>query len=105
MRRRRTPVPGRDGYLRAWSVTHGGYDPATGGVLVRRWLGLTYLFARPLAALGTPPAAVTAVGGGGGRGRGGGGGRRGGRTDAATRCHPSRPAPDRGRSRAEPAIR
>ncbi|MBL7488720.1 CDP-alcohol phosphatidyltransferase family protein [Frankia sp. AgW1.1] len=61
MRRRRTPVPGRDGYLRAWSVTHGGYDPATGGVLVRRWLGLTYLFARPLAALGTPPAAVTAV--------------------------------------------
>ncbi|WP_052711117.1 CDP-alcohol phosphatidyltransferase family protein [Pseudofrankia sp. DC12] len=61
MRRRRTPLPGRDDYLRAWSVTHGGYDPATGGVLVRCWLGLTCLLARPLAALGVAPAAVTVV--------------------------------------------
>jgi CDP-diacylglycerol--glycerol-3-phosphate 3-phosphatidyltransferase len=29
--------------------------------LVRRWLGLVYAFARPLAAVGTPPAAVTAA--------------------------------------------
>jgi CDP-diacylglycerol--glycerol-3-phosphate 3-phosphatidyltransferase len=61
MGRVRTPVPARDSYLRAWSVTHGGYDPATGGVLVRRWLRLTYLLARPLAVLGAPPSAVTAV--------------------------------------------
>jgi len=57
----RTPVPGRDEYFRAWSVTHGGYDPAEGGALVRRWLSLVYLFARPLAAAGTPPSAVTAA--------------------------------------------
>jgi CDP-diacylglycerol--glycerol-3-phosphate 3-phosphatidyltransferase len=54
-------VPGRDSYLQAWSITHGGYDPATGGMLVRRWLGLSYRLARPLAVVGTPPAGLTAV--------------------------------------------
>lgn len=61
MDRVRTPVPGRDSYLQAWSITHGGYDPATGGALVRRWLGLSYRLARPLAAVRTPPLALTAV--------------------------------------------
>jgi CDP-diacylglycerol--glycerol-3-phosphate 3-phosphatidyltransferase len=42
-------------------MTHGGYDPASGGALVRLWLGLTYRLARPLTAAGTPPAAVTAL--------------------------------------------
>jgi phosphatidylglycerophosphate synthase len=55
----RTPAPGRDEYFRAWAVTHGGYDPAAGGALVRRWLGLTYRLARPFARAGTPPAVLT----------------------------------------------
>ncbi|WP_198946260.1 CDP-alcohol phosphatidyltransferase family protein [Pseudofrankia asymbiotica] len=61
MGRVRTPVPGRIDYFAAWAVTHGGYDPATGGALVRGWLTVTYLLARPLATARTPPAAVTAA--------------------------------------------
>jgi len=59
MVRVRTPVPGRDGYFAAWAVTHGGYDPTKGSRLVRGWLSLIYLLARPLAAAGAAPAAVT----------------------------------------------
>lgn len=62
MDRVRTPVPGRDDYFAAWSVTHGDYVPARGSVIVRLWLGFAYQMARPLAAVGVPPAAVTVAG-------------------------------------------
>ncbi|MBX6390165.1 MAG: CDP-alcohol phosphatidyltransferase family protein [Frankia sp.] len=61
MVRMRTPVPGREDYFAAWAMTHGGYHPGSGGALVRHWLTLVYLLARPLAAARVPPAAVTAA--------------------------------------------
>jgi CDP-diacylglycerol--glycerol-3-phosphate 3-phosphatidyltransferase len=61
MGRVHTPVPGRIDYFAAWAGTHGGYDPTTGSALVRGWLTVTHTLARPLAAAGTPPAAVTAA--------------------------------------------
>ena len=56
-----TPIPGRDAYLAAWARTHGGYDPATGGALVRGWLGFSYRLARPLAAAAVPPSVLTGL--------------------------------------------
>ncbi|WP_091274781.1 CDP-alcohol phosphatidyltransferase family protein [Parafrankia irregularis] len=57
----RTRVPDRETYLVEWAALHGGYDPRTGSGMVRFWLGLTYLLARPLAAAGVAPGAVTAA--------------------------------------------
>ena len=51
-----------NGYARQWSALHGGYDPRTAGVLVRGWLRLAYVVARPLAARGVRPSAVTSAG-------------------------------------------
>jgi phosphatidylglycerophosphate synthase len=51
-------VLSRDGYLERWAVLHGGYDPR-GNVLVRRWLALTYVVARPLVRVGAAPDPVT----------------------------------------------
>lgn len=52
----------RDEYLAAWSRLHGGYDPATGSVWVRGWLLTAYAVARPFAARGVAPDAVTLAG-------------------------------------------
>jgi CDP-diacylglycerol--glycerol-3-phosphate 3-phosphatidyltransferase len=51
----------RAGYLQRWSALHGGVDPAA-SPLVRGWLGLTYVLARPLAARRVPPDLITLVG-------------------------------------------
>jgi CDP-diacylglycerol--glycerol-3-phosphate 3-phosphatidyltransferase len=55
-------VPDFDGYLGQWSLLHGGYDPRIGSRLVRGWLRGVYWAARPLAAAGVGPTAVTAAG-------------------------------------------
>jgi CDP-diacylglycerol--glycerol-3-phosphate 3-phosphatidyltransferase len=47
------------GYLDRWQELHGGYDPRTGSVWLRRWLVLVFRVGRPLARLGVPPDAVT----------------------------------------------
>jgi phosphatidylglycerophosphate synthase len=60
-RRPAGPVPDRAEYLRRWSPLHGGYDPA-GTTLAGRWLSLVYLAARPLAARGAAPDALTGWG-------------------------------------------
>lgn len=52
-------VLSRDEYLAAWSRWHGGTDPA-GSRLVRGWLTVAYLLARPVAGL--PPVVATAAG-------------------------------------------
>ncbi|WP_018634989.1 CDP-alcohol phosphatidyltransferase family protein [Parafrankia elaeagni] len=57
----RTPVPDRETYLVEWAALHGGYDPRTGPAMIRIWLTLTYCLARPLAAAGVAPGAVTAA--------------------------------------------
>lgn len=51
----------RDGYLDGWQELHGGYDPR-GNALVRTWLTGAYAVARPFAAAGVPPDAVTVAG-------------------------------------------
>lgn len=56
-----TPMPDRADYLRRWAPLHGGYEPGPGG-LVGRWLSLAYVAARPLAARGVSPDALTAWG-------------------------------------------
>ncbi len=48
-------------YLEGWQRLHGGYDPRA-NVLVRGWLTGSYAVARPVAAAGVPPDAVTVVG-------------------------------------------
>ncbi len=58
---RRILVPDRDTYLARWSVLHGGYDPRSSR-FVSGWLGLAYVGARPLAARGLGPDAVTLAG-------------------------------------------
>jgi CDP-diacylglycerol--glycerol-3-phosphate 3-phosphatidyltransferase len=55
----RPPLPSRAEYLDAWSRLHGG--AATTG-LVGWWIGGAYRVARPLAARGAGPDAVTALG-------------------------------------------
>ncbi len=54
-------VTDRDAYLDRWSALHGGYDPRS-SVWVSGWLRLVYLVARPFAAAGVPPDAVTLLG-------------------------------------------
>ena len=49
---------GREDYLAAWSRWHGGAD--TERPVVRGWLSLAYVLARPLAGL--PPILATALG-------------------------------------------
>jgi CDP-diacylglycerol--glycerol-3-phosphate 3-phosphatidyltransferase len=55
------PPPDREGYFDGWAALHGGYDPRS-NVLVRRWLGIAYVVARPLAAARIPPDVVTVCG-------------------------------------------
>lgn len=55
------PVPDRDGYLARWASLHGDYQPAPSS-LAGRWLSVAYLLARPLAARGVSPDALTAWG-------------------------------------------
>lgn len=58
-RRPRAPVPGREGYLDRWQALHGGYDPRDSR-MVGGWLAVAHAVARPLAAVGIRPSAVTA---------------------------------------------
>lgn len=51
----------RPEYFDAWAELHGGYDPR-GSTLVRTWLSLAYVAARPLASLRVPPSMVTLLG-------------------------------------------
>lgn len=48
-------------YLSRWAPLHGGYEPRPGS-LAGRWLSVVYAVARPLAARGVPPDALTAWG-------------------------------------------
>ncbi|MGZ4631701.1 MAG: CDP-alcohol phosphatidyltransferase family protein [Actinomycetes bacterium] len=50
----------RDDYLTDWAALHGGYDPRD-NALVRWWLSLTYVVARPLARTRVAPDAVTGL--------------------------------------------
>ena len=60
-RRPPEPEPGLADYLRRWAPLHGGYEPRAGS-LAGRWLSLAYAAARPLAARGVSPDALTAWG-------------------------------------------
>jgi phosphatidylglycerophosphate synthase len=60
-RRPVAPPPDLAGYLKCWAPLHGDYEPAPGS-LAGRWLTLAYLTARPLAARGVSPDALTAWG-------------------------------------------
>jgi phosphatidylglycerophosphate synthase len=55
------PVPNLPGYLARWAPLHGGYEPPPAS-LARRWLTVAYTVARPLAAGGVSPDALTAWG-------------------------------------------
>jgi phosphatidylglycerophosphate synthase len=55
------PVPDLAGYLKRWAPLHGDYEPAPASV-AGRWLTLAYTVARPLAARGVSPDALTAWG-------------------------------------------
>jgi len=72
------PLPDREAYFERWTHLHGGYDPRAGGAVVRFWLSLAYVLARPLARAGVSPDAVTGfalVLAGGATGLAGAGGR------------------------------
>jgi phosphatidylglycerophosphate synthase len=60
-RRPTAPVPDLAGYLTRWAPLHGDYEPAPASV-AGRWLTLAYTVARPLAARGVSPDALTAWG-------------------------------------------
>lgn len=60
-RRPPEPSPSCDEFLRRWSAAHGGYD-AAGSVFVNGWLRIAYVVARPLAARGIAPDALTGWG-------------------------------------------
>lgn len=51
----------REEYFERWAVLHGGLDPRT-SIPVQAWLTVTYVLARPLAALRVSPNAVTMIG-------------------------------------------
>ena len=55
------PVPDLAGYLKRWAPLHGDYEPAPASV-AGRWLTLAYTVARPLAARGVSPDALTGWG-------------------------------------------
>lgn len=59
--RRPAEVPGPDEHLALWRRLHGGYDPGSSRV-VAGWLRIVYPLARPLAAAGLHPDALTAWG-------------------------------------------
>lgn len=61
VRRPHEPVPDLAGYLRRWAPLHGDYEPSPTS-LAGRWLTLAYVVARPLAARGVSPDALTAWG-------------------------------------------
>lgn len=52
----------RDEYFARWADLHGGYDPRTGGRVVRWWLTMVHAFARPFVALRIPPDGITVLG-------------------------------------------
>ncbi|MEJ5913444.1 CDP-alcohol phosphatidyltransferase family protein [Pseudokineococcus sp. 1T1Z-3] len=54
-----TGLPGREEHLRRWAALHGA-PPPTG--LVRSWLSVVHVLARPLARAGVPPTVLTAAG-------------------------------------------
>jgi phosphatidylglycerophosphate synthase len=54
-------VPDLAGYLKRWAPLHGDYEPAPAS-LAGRWLTVAYVLARPLAARGVSPDALTAWG-------------------------------------------
>jgi phosphatidylglycerophosphate synthase len=60
-RRPPAPVPSLADYLRGWAPLHGGYEPRPGS-LAGGWLSLAYAAARPLAARGVAPDALTGWG-------------------------------------------
>ena len=60
-RRPAGPLPGLADYLRRWAPLHGGYEPRPSS-LAARWLSVAYAAARPLAARGVSPSALTAWG-------------------------------------------
>jgi phosphatidylglycerophosphate synthase len=51
-------VLSRDDYLDGWARLHGDYDPR-GNALVRSWLTMTYVVARPLARARFSPDLIT----------------------------------------------
>jgi CDP-diacylglycerol--glycerol-3-phosphate 3-phosphatidyltransferase len=51
----------RSEYFERWGRLHGGLDPRT-SIPVQAWLSVTYVLARPLAALRFSPNAVTVLG-------------------------------------------
>jgi len=55
-------VDSRDGYFAGWAQLHGGYDPRTGGRVVRGWLSGAYVLAAPLARRGVLPDVLTLLG-------------------------------------------
>jgi phosphatidylglycerophosphate synthase len=55
------PVPDLAGYLTRWAPLHGDYEPAPRS-LAGGWLTIAYTIARPLAARGVSPDAITAWG-------------------------------------------
>jgi CDP-diacylglycerol--glycerol-3-phosphate 3-phosphatidyltransferase len=56
------PIPSRAEYLAGWAALHGGYDIDRPS-LVRFWLSIVYVVARPFALLRVPPDAITVAGG------------------------------------------
>lgn len=50
----------RDAYLDAWTDLHGGHDPRAGGRAERGWFTAVHALARPLAARGVRPNALSA---------------------------------------------
>jgi phosphatidylglycerophosphate synthase len=53
----------RDEYFAQWAELHGGYNPASGGRIVRWWLTMVHAIAKPLVALRVSPDAITVFGG------------------------------------------
>ena len=51
----------RGEYFERWATLHGGLDPRT-SIPVQAWLTVTFLLAKPLAALRLSPDAVTVLG-------------------------------------------
>lgn len=49
-------------YADRWSRLHGGFDPRTATLVVRRWLLISYWVSRQLARTGTGPNTVTVAG-------------------------------------------
>lgn len=61
MRRPSSSLLSRDEYFDRWAELHGGHDPRSSR-MTSVWLGAMYRLARPVAATGVPPDAVTLAG-------------------------------------------